>query len=529
MEAVAKFLEQQPMLALFFVIALGYAIGHINIKGFSLGVGAVLFAGLAIGAISPASQPPAIIGTLGIVLFLYGIGISYGKQFFAGLTSAIGIRYNILALIALIATTVMTIVVMKFTSTPITYMAGLFAGATTTAAAVMSAIDAAKSNDPAVGYSVAFPVGLLGTILGMYFMQLFVKPKTDNFAQTQLKTIEVESSAVAGMSISDLTKDLPSTVKILAIRTKDKNQIPRAEYVLSGSDILFLGSEDTSALDTACAMIGEKSHGKIVKDRTHLDYLRVFASKQNVIGRRLSEIRFPDGIEANVVQVRRGDSDLIANSDVTIEFGDRIGLLSDRQHFETIRKFFGDSIRSTTEFSYVALGIGMVLGVFVSIIPIPLPGIGSLKLGIPAGVLIVALILGRLGRTGPISWTMPLSANVILRNFGVSLFLAQIGMSSGEKFVTTLQLTGMSLVIMAAIILIPLVFIPLLIGHFIMRIPFDDLFGITSGLAGNAAIISYASKAVPSERVEVSYAMVYPGAIIIKIIIAQALVTIWKT
>ena len=379
MEAVAKFLEQQPMLAMFFVIALGYAIGQINIKGFSLGVGAVLFSGLAIGAISPGSQPPAIIGTLGIVLFLYGIGIAYGKQFFAGLTSAIGLRYNLLALIAIIATTAMTIVVMKFTSTPITYMAGLFAGATTTAAAVMSAIEAAKNNDPAIGYSVAFPVGLLGTILGMYFMQLFVKPKTDNFAQTQLKTIEVESSAVSGRTIADLMKDLSSTVKILAIRTQDRNQIPRAEYVLSGSDVLLLGSENTSALDASCAMIGEKAHGKIVEDRTHLDYLRVFASKQNVIGRQLSDIKFPNGIEANIVQVRRGDTDLIANSDVTVEYGDRIGLLCDRQHFEAIRKFFGDSIRSTTEFSYVALGIGMVLGVFVSIIPIPLPGIGALK------------------------------------------------------------------------------------------------------------------------------------------------------
>jgi putative transport protein len=529
MESLARFLESQPLLALFLVIALGYAVGQINIKGFSLGVGAVLFSGLIIGAISPASQPPAIIGTLGITMFLYGIGIAYGKQFFAGLTSAIGIRYNVLAFVSLIFTTGVTVALMKITSTPMTYLAGVFSGVTTTAAAVMAAIDAAKTTDPAVGYSVGFPVGLLGTILGMYFIQALVKPKHDSFGQKFLRTVEVESSAVAGMTISDLMKDIPKSVRILAIRTEDKNQIPRAEYVLSSSDLLFLGSENGSALDEACAIIGNKAPGKIVKDRSHLDYLRVFASKQNVVGLQLSQIKFPEGIEANIVQIRRGDTDLLASPDATLEYGDRIGLLSDRCHFENLRKFFGDSIRSTTEFSYIALGIGMVLGVIVSLIPIPIPGVGTLKLGIPAGVLIISLILGKLVRTGPITWTMPFSANVILRNFGLSLFLAQVGMNSGEKCANTIQETGMSFVILSAILLIPLVFFPLLVGHFLMKMPFDDLFGVTSGLAGNAAIVSYATKAVPSERVEISYAMVYPAAIILKIIIAQALVTIWKT
>ncbi len=525
MELVARFLENKPVLALFLVIAAGYAIGRINIKGFSLGVGAVLFSGLAIGAISPASQPPAIVGTLGIVLFLYGIGIAYGKEFFAGLTSKIGIRYNLLAVVTLIVTAVITVALKNITSTPMTYMAGLFSGASTTAAAVMAAVDAANNTDPALAYSVAFPVGLLGTIMAMYFMQLFVKPKTDAFAQKQLKTLEVESSAVAGMTIADLMNEIPSAVKILAIRSEQRNQIPKADDVVSAKDVLLLGSENPSALDIASEMIGKKTEGRIVKDRRHLDYLRVFASRQNVIGLELSKIKFPEGIEASIVQVRRGDSDLIAGPDVTIEYGDRIGVLCDRSHFQAIRKFFGDSIQSTTEFSYIALGIGMVLGVFVSIIPIPIPGVGILKIGIPAGVLIISLILGKLVRTGPITWTMPYSANVILRNFGVSLFLAQIGMNSGEKFVATLASnTGITLIMLSAIVLLPLVLIPLLFGHFVMRIPFDDLFGVTSGLAGNAAIISYASKTVPSERVEISYAMVYPGAVILKIIIAQALI-----
>ena len=132
-----------------------------------------------------------MVGTLGIVLFLYGIGISYGKEFFAGLTSKIGIRYNLLAIVTLIVTAGITVGLKNITSTPMTYMAGLFSGTATTAAAVMAAVDAAKNTDPAIAYSVAFPVGLLGTITIMYFMQLFVKPKTDSFVQRQVNTIEI--------------------------------------------------------------------------------------------------------------------------------------------------------------------------------------------------------------------------------------------------------------------------------------------------------------------------------------------------
>lgn len=529
METIAKFLAAQPVLALFLVISTGYAIGQINIKGFSLGVGAVLFSGLAVGAISPASQPPPIMGTLGLILFLYGIGVMYGKQFFAGLGTATGLRYNLLMIVSILAATGVTIAVMLVSRVPATMAAGLYAGTTTTAAALLAAVEASKSNDPAIGYSVAFPVGLFGTMLGMYFMQMFLKPKSVDSAGKQMNTLETEVAAsdVVGMTVAELSERLPAGVSIMALRSGERNQIPRMEHVLQPSDVLFLGSEDPTSLDEACAIIGHHAHGRITADRMHLDYLRVFVSKPHVIGSSISELKFPDGVEASVVQVRRADTDLVPTAGLTLEYGDRVGVFGDRKHFEAIRKFFGDSIRSTTEFSYVALGIGMVLGVIASIIPIPVPGLGTLKVGIAGGVLLVALVLGKLGRSGPINWTIPYSANVILRNFGVSLFLAQIGMSSGQKFVATVQQTGVDLLLLGAMILIPLVLVPFVIGHFLMRMPFDDLLGVTAGLAGNAAIATFATKAYPSDRVEISYAMVYPGAIILKILAVQALIVVW--
>lgn len=531
MEAISRFLEQQPLFAFFLVIAAGYALGQIDIKGFSLGMGGVLFSGLLVGAISPKSQPPAFLGTLGIVVFQYGIGLHYGKQFFSGLASAKGIRFTVLTILSLLAAAAATVGIMRIQDVPIPMMTGLFAGSATTAPAMMAAIEASGSNDPAIGYTVAYPFGLVGPMLCMYFFLAVMKPAIKLTSQKRINTIEarVGSDQVLGMSIAELVNMLPKDVQILAVRSGNYNQLPNANHLLSARDTLLLGGDNRDSLDSACALIGQHMPGKIVSDRSHLDYARFFASRASVIGLPISEIKFPENVEVSIVQIRRGDADILPTPALTLEFGDRVGLLADRKHFPALRKFFGDSIRSTTEFSYIALGIGMVLGVVASIIPIPIPGIGTIKAGIAGGVLIVALILGRLGRTGSLTWTMPLSANLVLRNFGLSLFLAQIGMNSGEKFFASVQHTGISLLIIGVFILLSLVLFPLLIGHFLMRISADELLGITSGLSGNAAIVAYASKAVPSEHVEASFAQVYPAAMIAKILIAQALIAIWGT
>jgi putative transport protein len=234
----------------------------------------------------------------------------------------------------------------------------------------------------------------------------------------------------------------------------------------------------------------------------------------------------PEGIRATVTHLQRGDTEMLIRPDLTLEIGDRVGLITERKSYLPLQKFFGNSIRGTTEFSYISLGIGMVMGVLLGIIPIPVPILGTMKLGIAGGSLIVALILGKLGRTGKLTWTMPLSANLTLRNFGLSIFLAQVGMSSGAPFVNVVSDSGLILLIAGACILFALALTPLLIGHYLMRIPFDDLLGITAGITGTPAILAYAYRSFPSERVDICYAMIYPAVTIMKIIIALLLIAI---
>jgi len=185
------------------------------------------------------------------------------------------------------------------------------------------------------------------------------------------------------------------------------------------------------------------------------------------------------------------------------------------------RALFGDTVKSAAEFSYVSVGFGMVLGVLLGLIPIPLPGIGIVTLGIGGGPLLVALIVGRLRRTGPITWVMPLPANIVLRNFGLTLFLATVGINSGQAFVTTVAQTGPLMLLIGAAVLLTTVAIVLLVGHYLFRIPFDDLLGVASGATGNPAILVYATRMAPTERPDIGYAMIFPSATIVKVIAVQ--------
>ena len=199
MEILRTFLEQQPLLSMFLVIGLGYALGGVNIRGFALGAGAVLFVGLAAGMLAPKAAPPALVGSLGLVLFVYGIGIQYGKQFFAGVTSPFGLKANGLVLLSHIAGIGVCWLAWAAFSVGPSAAAGLFCGALTSTPALQAAISAVGSNDPALGYSVAYPFGFIAPILCMYFANLWIKRKVLTPAGAGLDLREV-GCATAGSS-----------------------------------------------------------------------------------------------------------------------------------------------------------------------------------------------------------------------------------------------------------------------------------------------------------------------------------------
>jgi putative transport protein len=511
----------QPILTAFLAIGLGYLVGQTSIGSFSLGVGAVLFVGLALGAFASKAQITGPIGLIGLIMFLYGVGILYGRQFFEGMTGAAGRKYNFLAFVAVVVGLLVALGLGQMFSVRIGHTLGIFAGSMTSTATLQAALDVMGNKEPSIGYSVAYPFGVIGPILCIYFMTRLVEPKfSPKEPQMHMGEITLGPNW-NNATYDDLRRDLPSGVQVTMVRKKSQNVVPSGGLLLEPGDGLLVIAERQDAITDAAARLGKLDPGRIVKDRSALDYIRVFVGKATVVGVPLAQLPLPAEFPVQLLHVRRYDTDIVPSPDLTLEFGDRVGVLMPPDKKNAIRQFFGDSVKSAAEFSYVSLGIGMVLGVLIGLIPIPIPGVGTVTLGIGGGPLIVALIAGKLRRTGPLLWVMPLPANIVLRNFGLALFLATVGVNAGQPFVKTVSETGLLLLLIGVAVLLATVVIVLLVGYYLMKIPFDDLLGVASGATGNPAILVYSTRMAPTERPDIGYAMIFPSMTIVKVIAVQ--------
>lgn len=519
LDTIRQLLEHSPLLALFAAIGLGYAIGRISIAGFSLDMGAVLFAGLAIGAIAPGAAPPALVSSIGLVMFLYGIGIQYGRQFFAGLAGA-GLLWNAIGATGVLAALTIALVAVKSFGVALPHAIGLFAGSLTSTPTLQAAIDAAGNREPALGYSIAYPMGVIAPILAIFLFSRLVKPRLVA-PPAPPAPLEVELAAEwQGASVADIIATLPSRVVLAAVRRGRTNQLPDPHLRLAAGDVVLLfGAPD--ATEQARQKLGVLATGQLSDDRGAIDVARLFVSRAALIGLRLDQVPFPDGVSGKIVEVRRGDAALMPDPGLILEFGDRVTVLASRQTMPDLRKHFGDSIKTTTEISYISVGLGMSLGVLLGLVRVPIPGIGEFSLGVAGGPLVAALILGKLGRIGSLSWHLPLPANLTLRTFGLTLFLAAVGLGSGAPFVKTLATVGLPWLLIGTAIVATAVGVGFVAGHWIFRLSTDDLLGVVSGITGNPAILVFANKTLPSDRVDAAFATLFPSMTILKILCAQ--------
>jgi putative transport protein len=258
-DAIRQLLEQSPLLAVFAAIGLGYAIGRISIGGFSLDVGAVLFAGLLLGAIAPKSAPPGLVSSIGLVMFLYGIGIQYGRQFFAGLRGS-GLKWNMLAAGGVLTALAVALGLGELMGITPAHAMGLFAGALTSTPTLQAAIDAAGSRDPAIGYSVAYPFGVIGPILCLFVLARVLTVRLAP-APPALEVMEIVlGDDTQDLQVSAVVATLPAGVQLIAVRQGQANRLPAPELRLESGDCLLLYGEP-AALETARQLYGRAGRG----------------------------------------------------------------------------------------------------------------------------------------------------------------------------------------------------------------------------------------------------------------------------
>lgn len=542
MDALIELLVAQPLLLLFVVAGIGYALGRITIRGSSLGVAAVLFVGLAVGALDARLVLPDVIFLLGLVIFVYTIGLSSGPGFFASFNPR-GLRDNLLVLAMVLLAAGLTWAAHAWLGIRSTVAAGMFAGALTntpTLAGVLDVLRSQGANDailaePVVGYSVAYPMGVLSMIFVIAICRRLWRiddaHEADRLRHLNLveqefysRTVRVTQPDVIGIPIRDLVEQRHWGVMFTRVRRGEQVfVVDAAATVLQLGDLVtVLGAP--ANVDRIGAQLGEPSEMRLELDRSLLDYRRIFVSNPDVVGRRLAQLRLPQRYGALVTRVRRGDIDLPADGDTVLELGDRVRVVAARERMPEIGRLFGDSYKALSEVNLLSLGLGLTLGLLIGLIPIPLPGGMTFTLGYAGGPLIVALILGARRRTGSLIWTLPYSANLTLRQAGLMLLLAGIGVRSGYIFFSTFSQSGGLLIFGAgALITAAVAFLTLWIGYKLFRIPFPLISGILAGLQTQPAVLGYALEQSRNEAPNIGYALVFPIATIAKIVVVQVL------
>jgi putative transport protein len=531
-----------PLLLLFVVAAIGYLLGRIKLGGVSLGVAAVLFVGLAFGALDPELRLPEIVYLLGLVLFVYTIGLSSGPSFFASLQRK-GLRDNLLVLAVILLAVVLTVAAHFIIGLSAPLTAGMFAGSLTNTPALAGVLEQLKRSEivtdallaePVVGYSVTYPMGVLGMILAIYILQRFWKvdyaaealglPELDAGSEHLVsRTVRVTRPEIDGRNLGELVHTFGWDVVFGRIQHNGHVSLATSDAYLKLTDMLsVVGHVDE--IDRVVAQFGELAPEQLELDRHTLDFRRVFVSSNKVAGKRLRELDLPRTQGAIITRLRRGDADILPHGDTVLELGDRVRVVTRRENLDAVSKYFGDSYRRLSEIDVVSLGLGLALGLLLGMVPIPLPGGMTFTLGFAGGPLLVALVLGWLERSGPIIWSLPYSANLTLRQLGLTLFLAGVGTRSGYSFVTTFaQGNGLAIFIAGALITCITALTLLAVGHKLLKIPMGLCVGMLAGLQTQPALLAFANEQTRNDLPNIGYATVYPMATIGKIVCAQML------
>lgn len=547
-DTIVKILLENKPLLLFLVIAIGYFIGRIKVFGFSFGVAAVLFVGLAFGALHPDMALPDMIYTLGLVLFVYTIGLRSGPSFFASFKKS-GLRDNLVVAGVLVISAFLTIFLGQWMGLKSTLSAGLFCGSLTNTPALASVVDILKHSvsdpaseqarsllaEPVVGYSLAYPVGVMGVIflfqMGIRFWRIDFKQELAATAEiTGVSTEDLEhinvfvtQSRFIGRTLRDIGESGDLGEVLVSRRLpygSNEIEVPGPSTVIRSGDILTLVGLPNE-LDKCQSRIGIPTGRDLSLDGSSVSVRRIFVSNKAVIGKAIRDLKLYQQFQAIITRIRRGDVDLPRHPDLTLEAGDRVRIVAPKEQMKGVSKFLGDSYQRLSEVDYISISIGIALGLLLGMLPVPLPGGTTFRLGFAAGPLIVALILGKLGRSGRIVWVMSLNANLTLRQMGAVFFLAGIGLKAGYSFYSTFQTAGFQLIALGAVVTLTTALMGMLVFHYIFKMPYNLLMGVMSAMHTQPACLAFANEKDDTGAANIGYATVFPTAMVMKILLAQ--------
>lgn len=524
----------QPLLLLMVILAVGGAIGSIRIRSFSLGPAAVLFTALAFSAYDDRLRLPEILGILGLAMFAYVVGVGAGPSFFAALRTGGRVLGVVIASLLIGATATVLAAHVLGLEGPI--LSGIYAGALTNTPALAAASEAWSSDLPTVGYSVTYLFGVLGMLLAAAIGMRQSAPRglhvpvVEDSIPPPLDGMTVRIDTAGLPSLEALAEQYDHHIVFSRIMRGDAPGHPGAVDIatddavpLPGDILTVIG--DAENVDRFTSHVGHPSSVALTLDRTLLDYRRIAVSNPRVAGQRLGDLHLRRRFGAVATRVRRGDVDLLAADDLALQVGDRVRIVAPRPRMADVAEFLGDSEKGASSYSITSLALGMALGVLLGLLSFPLSGGAHFALGLAGGPLLVGLVVGRVGRTGPVLWTLPHSVATTLSQLGIMLFLAYAGSNSGSALADALVTpTGPRLLLIGAVVTAVTASTVLVGGRWLAGAYGAHMGGLLAGVQTQPAVLAYANDTSKDDpRVNLGYALVYPAAMVIKVIVAPLL------
>jgi len=543
--------ETQPVAHTIGVIAAvclaGMALGSVRVRGVGLGTAGVLFSGILVGHFGE----PVDHGTLdfikesGLILFVFTIGLQLGPGFFAALRKQ-GVRLNLLAASIVLLGAASAVTVGWIAGFDAAAVVGIFSGASTNtpslgagtqAIGTLPEMDAVSLALPALAYAVTYPtaiVGIIGTLL--FLKRLFrIDPRLEAERHAEQaapapepllrRTLVVTNPNLDGLPLGEVPGRIEAGVTFSRLRRGSETSVATAETVVRLKDRLAaVGTE--SGLATIERVVGEHTDEDLVLGGEGIGFRRVVVTDRGVLGKPIGELGLDQRHHVAVTRVTRADLEMTAVPGLRLQFGDKLQIVGRAGDLDEATKVLGNSMRELNETHFIPVFIGLLLGIALGTLPLAFPGMPQpVRLGLAGGPLVVALVLGRIGRIGRQVWHMPENTNLAFREFGISLFFAAVGLGAGEKFFETVfSATGMWWLFGGVFVtLFPLLFVGIL-ARKVWNLNYMDLSGLIAGSMTDPPALAFATNLAGSNAPSVAYATVYPLTTLLRILSAQVLV-----
>lgn len=535
------------LLVLSIVILSGIGLGNIRVSGVKLGVAGVLFTGLAAAhfGMHPAAEVTHFLKDFGLVLFVFALGMQMGPGFFASLRQQ-GRVLNGYAFALVMGGALVAVLGGWMLGMPAPAVAGLFAGATTNTPALGAAqqallsahADPAHVTLPALSYAATYPLAIVGIILSLILLRVFFKvdvtAEAELFRQEQGAGVEalqrmnirVENANLDAIAIADVPGVHEAGVVISRHRSATEKEVRAATpetRLHTGDVILAVGTQ--AHLEQFRLVIGSVSDENLMKAPGSVTYRRVVLTNKRILGKTVRELGLEHLHNVTVTRVSRGDLIFTALPDLRLQFGDMLQLVGDEESLNAATNALGNAVHMLQETKFAAIFAGILLGVLLGLYPFRIEGLPApVRLGLAGGPLVMAILLSHLGRLGPLIMHMPINANRALRELGIILFLANVGLLSGEKFVATVfSMQGLQWVLLGILVTM----LPLLIVGFVARkwhrMNFMSLCGLLSGGMTDPPALAFATSMARCDSPAIAYAAVYPLTMLLRIVAAQVI------